>query len=974
MKNLIRKGVAALLALAMLCTATVFAVNFEAPADAVSTDYEDAARMLTTLGIMTVAEDGSFLGNEPVTRAEFAQIIVRLLGLSSISRDASGQTVETVEDDWEGSGISTGVVVQVPQFNDVPFDHWAYSFIEVVAGLSFMSGDENNNFMPDDYIMYQDALVVLLKVLGYGVYAEYEGGYPNGYLAIASQNGLQVDDANPTAAITKGQLANLIVDSFEVDINVQVGFGEDKTYERREDHTILTEFLDIEKARGIVTGTELTGMQSALEKADAGSIRIDNTKYITNDLDTSDLLGQRLTYYYTEDDGIYTLVYYESAPQDNREVAFQAEDFINYEGSRLSYYTEDGAERSVTVPQTAPVILNEVYVDIAQNVDFDSYREFAGDFRTLDSDGDGRADVVFVHSYQTYLVKSVNADEMKLYVRDVTKEETISTTADNSQFAPLDLSQDNVIVRLYRDGASIEINAITANNVLSVGKSENAEGDIVYTIYVSSRTARGTLSEINQDEATIGENTYPILPNAALGVQAGSNGTFYIDTFGNLVAFTESEGDYAYAYLIGAALEGQLSKTLHLRMFTQRNQTVESFSVSDEIQLISQEERNGEMEYGTSKKTPEEIFDALAIDPNADPVVTDRQMVAYRTDTDGNLISLCLARVYNDWQNTDASIIPQQHPVGILSTLTNADGTDGPGFPKTRTAYREQFTDFSPAASAPIFDLRSQYTDEWTIVSREEFRSTNSTIDNVSAYNIGSAAVAGIVLIEPDPETEIIVGGNPQGLQGPSRLSGRYAFVVSDVYTSLNANQEEVMTIHGFENGTELTYTIDVSLVEDDRRKATDEDDTTIPIGFYNIQIGDVWILDGNPAGELTIAKRLFSAAEQNWTAVATYHRDIPASYNGECDVALGFVREVGENALLIAVDEATASMATGKELWAARVNLYSENDTRVTIYDVENETVTQGTFSNVMVNDLIYTYSTDSTMRALMIIRNYED
>ena len=52
-------------------------------------------------------------------------------------------------------------------------------------------------------------------------------------------------------------------------------------------------------------------------------------------------------FYYKEDDGIRTLVYYETEAGDNRTFRIDPEDLIGYENERLSYYKDGrGSRRS----------------------------------------------------------------------------------------------------------------------------------------------------------------------------------------------------------------------------------------------------------------------------------------------------------------------------------------------------------------------------------------------------------------------------------------------------------------------------------------------------------------------------------------------------------------------------------------------------------------------------------------------------
>ena len=962
MRQFWKKGLSAFIAMAVILTTCVYAAGFSVPEDAEGSVYETAARMLLSLGIMQPAEDGAFAGDIPVSRAEFAQIVVRLMGLSTITHDKSGKSVEVIDDRWEGSGITSAVMIQQAQFRDVPLDHWAYDFIEVVARMSFMSGDPDGNFMPDERIMYQDALVVLLKVMGYGPFAEYGGGYPQGYLSLAAKNGIRVS-TSPTAAITKGQLANVIYDCFDVDLQVQVGFGEEKSFEKRKDCTLLSEYLGIEQTRGIVTGTELSGLFAPGGKSKAGFVKIDNLDYQINDLDPEGLLGKRLTCYYREDEGIRTLAYFECAAQDNAEWSFQAGDLIKVENSQMTFDAE-AHEKKMSFSPDIPVIFNEVYLDVARNVTFETYRDFAGSFRFLDQDGDGKTDVIFVKSYRTYLVRNVDTSGMRVYVQDVTKAGSVQVeTGDDGRqsYLPLELEDSNLICQIYKDGKEATIANITPNAVLSVAASENTVSDVVQRIYISAKTVKGKLNLLREETATVGETAYPVLPNLSAAFRVGMTGTFYLDVFGNLAGFSESEQDYDYAYLTNVSLEGALSKTLYLRMFTKRREKVESFTISDKIPVISGESEvtaksDGSVEYSSKSTRPEELLTLLSkADDTAHTVTAKRQLVAYKADEENEITALCLARVYRDWDISNAHVIPQSHPVGILSTVTNADGTDGPGVSKARTTSRTQFPQFVPSGNAIFFDLQDQSSVNWGIKTRDMLKD-RVEYERVSAYNLGAANVAGIVLLEPPDD--FIIGSSGGELPNTTRYDQLHPMVISELGVGLNETGDEVYRIKGFKNGSEQNYTLEVSRGGEKGK---------------SMRVGDVWMMEANNEGVVTNAEQLLSS-QQDWQNAASYRKVAPNAANAdECDTALGRIREVGENSLLIAVESNNHPWYTNHKLWTARINQWGDGATKVTEYDVKNKTVTQKLASDITTDDLVFTYCTYNVMHAIMLIRNYE-
>lgn len=111
------------------------AVFSDIPADAW---YKDAAGSLVQAGLVAGYPDGSFRGNQAITRAEFVTIVVKWQKLSP----ASGS-----------------------QFQDVAGDYWAHSSIGAAAAAGWVKGLPGNRFAPDAPLTRAQAVVILNRVL-----------------------------------------------------------------------------------------------------------------------------------------------------------------------------------------------------------------------------------------------------------------------------------------------------------------------------------------------------------------------------------------------------------------------------------------------------------------------------------------------------------------------------------------------------------------------------------------------------------------------------------------------------------------------------------------------------------------------------------------------------------------------------------------------------------------------------------------
>ena len=150
---------------------------------------------LSDSGILTGYPDGSFRPNGLITRAEFAAMLVKALGLNT-----------------QAGGSMT--------FSDVPSGHWAYPAIETVRAQGLVGGYPNGTFGPARSITRAEAMAILSSAAHLPVPANAEqilssyrdaGSIPTWArpaVAAAIQGGLFANDPNAGNAIEPLQAAS----------------------------------------------------------------------------------------------------------------------------------------------------------------------------------------------------------------------------------------------------------------------------------------------------------------------------------------------------------------------------------------------------------------------------------------------------------------------------------------------------------------------------------------------------------------------------------------------------------------------------------------------------------------------------------------------------------------------------------------------------------------------------------------------
>lgn len=175
-------------------------------ADAEKTDFSDmkatdyyaqAATALEQLDILSGYPDGTFGAEKPITRAEMAAIVCRMIDKETDAKKAMGETI----------------------FDDVSSDHWASGYINIASKEGIINGDGNGKFRPEDDVKHEEAIKMVVCALGYGNDVEVdEKDWSKGYLEVASEKGISDDLKGAKGkASTRGDVAVMTYNGLATD-------------------------------------------------------------------------------------------------------------------------------------------------------------------------------------------------------------------------------------------------------------------------------------------------------------------------------------------------------------------------------------------------------------------------------------------------------------------------------------------------------------------------------------------------------------------------------------------------------------------------------------------------------------------------------------------------------------------------------------------------------------------------------------
>lgn len=189
-----KRGISVKKIISVMLTAVMLIAALPVMAD--SGNDEDKMALLAELDIMVGDDDGNLRLDDNVSRAEFAKIAV-----------ASSRSKNTV-----ASGL------KISPFKDVPYWHWSAPYVRAAVSAGIAEGYVDATFKPDDTVSYEEALTMVLKVLGY-TNDDFGYSWPYGQIGLAENLDL-TDNVNAMQgeALTRRQVANLVYNTLNTKV------------------------------------------------------------------------------------------------------------------------------------------------------------------------------------------------------------------------------------------------------------------------------------------------------------------------------------------------------------------------------------------------------------------------------------------------------------------------------------------------------------------------------------------------------------------------------------------------------------------------------------------------------------------------------------------------------------------------------------------------------------------------------------
>ena len=599
--------VAMLLSVMVMSTGAAFTDE-----DDFSPQYAEAAEVLTNLKVMQGYDDGSFLPQRNITRAQVATLIYRA---------ATGDVTDS----------QTDIYSDYDKFDDVQSTDWFAGYVNYCGNAELIKGFTPTTFGPNKNVTGYQVLAMILRAVGYDQNDEFTGsGWEIRTASTAESLGIldNVQDATLGQPATRELVAELIFRAMivpTVEYTNAFGYQQNKT-------TLGWNEFKLFEAEGTIVANEIADLYGS-KALDTGKTELVNNfgRSVTYNLTTdTSIIGEKVNVWIADETAV-------STPASLADVTdwsnLRAADLTNDQEDEWADATNGGTQYFVNY-------------DKADGATFDKGIMI----KAIDNNNDGDYEYVLTEIDTLTFIDNID-DDGDILLNDMAVEDKV--------VAYDAAAEGDVVLAINIDGGTyLEKAAFVTGNVTGLNtKDETATiGDAAYMVSGIKYAGDPDLEQFNDIR-----DTYQ--PGADWN---GKYYNYYQDAYGNIRAYEEA-GETATGYGLildydvykTGAFEGDLTwrpqdglnvGDLYVKFLTEEN-TVETAKVDADFAKY----------FG-----PENDTNHPSDNPYVDGHIAVGDVVSYNINEDGELV---LAYTY-DYVDEQTSVDTNRD---LVTVDTNSD-------------------------------------------------------------------------------------------------------------------------------------------------------------------------------------------------------------------------------------------------------------------------------------------------------------
>ena len=467
-------------------------------------NYIASGLLLQSLGV--VDEDIDY--THTLTRGEAAEYIVKLIKEEDLAVSYKGI------------------------FNDVSESHLRAKYIEHLANKGIVKGAGDFNFYPDNKLTYDNAMVMLVNLLGYG---NLENASTS-YLTWATQLNLYKNLVKEFDYVNMGDFLVLLINALNAELMIREGYGNNKQY-IISDKTLLGAVYNAAYMDGVIVKNDVTYLWSSdnvtedtviIESATNGSFEVK----VSDSLKTSGDIGKSVRMYYKYEDNEYKYICHSLLNRNN---------ITKIDLRYLDCFYTDLSQKTIAYSLNQNKIEKEKLSDIfyilyngatykSSEINFYELKKKSGYIELIDNNSDSKYEILNIKVYDSVVVKEI-----------VHEEGYITDKYDSSlKYAVNDKTYKKITV-FDEVGSVSSLEKITIGSIISIAESDTFSKENIIEIRISNKIKSGKITSYDSlDEVAECEIDYidkHFISDRAFNSNfvIGQSVVAYIDAFDNIV-------------------------------------------------------------------------------------------------------------------------------------------------------------------------------------------------------------------------------------------------------------------------------------------------------------------------------------------------------------------------------------------------------------------------------------------------------
>lgn len=511
----------------------------------------DEIQLFDALGMIN--ENMSYRTDGLISRGDFAYIVARLAGYNDSPATNNN-------------------------FSDVTSNMYYHGAVNYLADKGVVSGN-GVAFRPDDAIIYDEAAIMAVRVLGYEEYSKIKyGSYPNNGRMMAEKLDLfdyMVGEFKYTDKMSIRNVFIMLENLSEAPALKDVAFvGDEIVYEKSSTNTLLSLNYDIYRGYDIIKDNGVSSL-TGVSTLGTSRIQIGDIVYklASNSEFIREYLGETVDFWYNNE--TKTVIYARRNVEETYSIEIPYENLLinsnEFTAQNIVYYDKSDKIKNATVSIAADVTYNNVAFPYYTADDF---KITNGKLVLFDMDRNDVYDTVKIIAYKDALVSAATESELKIItstdsysLEEYESYEIVDANGNYADFSQL-TAKTPVSVVESKDGKTyLKIIICSEYNVSGMVEAQSDSDGLIWT--VSGKTAQA--SEELIEKLSKGSKQYPSI---------GENYVMYLNADKKVFDYKKSlvSDDWYDGYVLAIAEEtNNMQQKLKARILMTDRTTIDVF-------------------------------------------------------------------------------------------------------------------------------------------------------------------------------------------------------------------------------------------------------------------------------------------------------------------------------------------------------------------------------------------------------------